>query len=137
MTLFKKKMFDFYLCGAMTGYANHNHPAFCKYAKKIRELGYSVWSPAEENDISNSFEFCMSKDLNIIINKCKAIAILPGNGWKKSVGANAEINTAHVCGKSVYHIKNTKKGIKLNKINTKDKTPYYYKNIRRQDLIKK
>lgn len=135
--IFKKKMFDFYLCGPMTGYSEHNYPIFCKYAKKLREMGYSVWSPAEKNNVLDSFEFCMTKDLNIIINKCKRVAILPGEGWKKSVGSNAEINVAHVCGKFVYHIKETKKGIKLNKFKTKDKTPYYHKNITRKKFNEK
>lgn len=122
----------------MTGYKDHNYPAFHKYAKLLRDLGYTVFSPAECDDVSNSFESCMTKDLDMVINKCRAIAILPGSGWRKSVGANAEVNTAHVCGKPVYHIVNTRGdySIRLDRFKTKDKTPYNKTNITRASLLK-
>lgn len=75
----------------MTGLPKKNFPAFMKAAKALRKKGYKVINPAElENirPICTSWEECLRRDLIYILNRCYAIATLPG--WKKSRGANLE-----------------------------------------------
>jgi hypothetical protein len=115
--LFKKQpRYDWYLAGPMTGYPEHNHPAFKLAAKLLRNRGYTVWSPAEENDTHLTFNVCMKKDLNAVVNLCRGIVLL--NGWKRSLGANTETLSAYVCGKSIRELvifenKETKDGYEL------------------------
>jgi len=100
--MFKKKMFDWYLAGPMTGYPEFNHPAFKLAAKVLRNRGYTVWSPAEENDTHLTFNVCMAKDLNAVVNLCKGVVLL--NGWKRSLGANMETFAAFGCGKIIREL---------------------------------
>lgn len=123
--LFYKDKHVIYLAGSMSGMPDHNYPVFMKYAKKLRQAGYTVWNPAEENPVNDSPQKCMKNDINIIVNKCFAIALLPGSQWRSSVGANAEINIAHVCGKKVFKIIEDKDGsICLKRFKTRDVRPY-------------
>lgn len=104
MKLFKRKdyKFDYYLAGGMTGYPEFNHPAFHLATKLLRNRGYKIWSPAEENDTHLSFNVCMKKDLNAVVNLCRGIILL--NGWKKSLGANIETFAAYGCGKDIREL---------------------------------
>lgn len=102
MKWFKRKIFDYYLAGGMTGYPEFNHPAFHLATKLLRNRGYSVWSPAEENDTHLSFNICMKKDLNAVVNLCNGIVLL--KGWRMSLGANMETFVAFGCGKPVREL---------------------------------
>lgn len=121
----------------MSGMPERNYPTFMFYAKKLRDAGYTVWNPAEENPINDSPQRCMKNDINIIVNKCFVIALLPGNQWRSSIGANTEINIAHVCGKKVFKIIEDKDGsICLKRFKTRDVRPYCYTKDRyRNDSI--
>jgi hypothetical protein len=99
----KPKRFDFYLAGPMTGYKNHNFPAFDKAAKILRDKGYTVWSPAEHNGLGMTFAQCMSIDLEKIVNQCDNIVVL--DKWRNSLGANCEVFTAFCMGKNVYRLR--------------------------------
>jgi len=94
--------FDLYLAGPMRGYEELNIPLFKKVAKDLRTQGYTIFNPGDENDTHLSFEECMRKDLDAVVNRCKAIALLPG--WRNSIGANAEVLSALVCGKKIYYV---------------------------------
>jgi len=95
-------MFDWYLAGPMTGYPEFNYPAFKLAAQLLRNRGYTVWSPAEENDTHLTFNICMRKDLDAVVNLCNGIILL--NGWKKSLGANMETFAAFGCGKVIREL---------------------------------
>jgi len=123
---FLERKYDIYLAGSMSGMPEHNYPAFMHYAKKLRELGYSVWNPAEFNNVEKSPQKCMKDDINAIINKCDMIAILPGNKWRSSIGVNVEVNVAHVCGKKVFQVIDADGVIGLKRFYTRDTRPYCY-----------
>ena len=129
-TLFKffpflEREYDIYLAGPMKGYVNSNFHTFNNYAAKLREAGYTVWNPAEKEGTKITYEQCMTMDIDAIVNKCKSVVLLPGEKWRESVGASAEVTVAHVCGRPVYHICDTEKGgITLEKVVTKSIKPY-------------
>jgi len=95
-----------YIAGPMTGYPEFNFPAFFKAEEYFKELGYTVFNPAnkeqeKENDpeafktgdaalaIKKGFDFreCYTWDVTKVI-EADAIAMLPG--WEYSPGACGE-----------------------------------------------
>lgn len=97
------KTYDLYIGGPMRHYPDLNRPMFMKVAELLRDQGHSVWNPAEHGSyLESSYADCMIMDLNAVINKCGAIALLPG--WRSSLGANAEALVAFVCGKSRFEV---------------------------------
>lgn len=108
--LFKKikaligRRYDLYLCGPMHGYPNGNKEKFIKVASILRAQGHTVWNPAEQNDSASFFTVCIKNDIDAVIHKCNAIALLPG--WENSLGANTETLCAYVSGKDIYLVDN-------------------------------
>lgn len=101
--MFRKKKYDFYLAGPMKGIPQLNKPMFTLMAYLLRRKGFTVWSPSEqETYLKLSFAQCMIADLNMVVNRCRKIALLPG--WRNSLGGNAETFTAFVCGKEAVEI---------------------------------
>ena len=105
-----------YIAGPMRGYAAFNFPAFDEAEARFRENGWNVVNPAEM-DRENGFdetrdtipedpeervalmrEF-MERDLMAILQRCTAIAMLPG--WEKSSGAQVELALARFLGLDV------------------------------------
>lgn len=106
-----------YCSGPMTGYPDHNRPAFDAAAKRLREQGQFVINPAElsltfgtAEEIANSFEAyyegaaqtypngslrlaqsVMDAEL-AAVRSCDAIYIL--RGWETSRGAKKELAEA-------------------------------------------
>lgn len=98
-----------YICGPMRGLEKYNFPAFDAAATKYREMGWTVYSPADFDREEVGCEFgdlsdeCMGRiDANLTINQCMAndmgcltcmgvntIVLL--KGWEKSTGAKPEI----------------------------------------------
>lgn len=98
-----EKTFDFYLAGGMRGYKDLNKPMFALVARLIREQGLTVWSPSEHTSyLKLSFAKVITVDLNMVINSCNKIALIPG--WEKSLGANGEAFTAFLCGKEAVAV---------------------------------
>lgn len=103
-----------YLAGPMRGITDFNFPAFHFAARKLREMGYTVFSPAEKGEetgfIENplqqhSLEFrrlVFSLDLDWICKHADAVALLPG--WEKSKGACAEKAAAEAVGLTVMEL---------------------------------
>lgn len=81
-----------YLCGPMTGYPEHNFPAFEKYAAFLRQNGHIVVSPRElealETGQRKSWEYYLRRDLKELLT-CDHIAVMPG--WNLSRGASLEV----------------------------------------------
>jgi nucleoside 2-deoxyribosyltransferase len=77
-----------YIAGPMSGYVDHNFPAFHSKAAELRAKGFDVISPAEINpDTKMSWVDCMKADIKALVS-CDAIQML--EGWEKSKGASLE-----------------------------------------------
>jgi Domain of unknown function (DUF4406) len=109
-----------YLAGPMRGYADFNFPAFDEGAAKLRQLGHTVFNPAERdrevhgNDVNVSatgdladvpqfsLRGALGADLAWICAHADAVVVLPG--WDKSLGVAAEVATARALGLPVKTI---------------------------------
>jgi hypothetical protein len=111
-----------YLAGPMRGYPNFNFPAFHQAAAMLRAGHYTVFNPAERDELEfgdvnsttgDEHEFaskvgltrlelarnCFLADTSWICLHADAIALLPG--WEKSKGAVAEKALAEAIGLEV------------------------------------
>lgn len=102
-----------YLAGPMNGYKDYNFDAFIIAARELREKGYAVFSPAENDFILYGNDFLqhperfnpresMADDLYWISKYADAIALLPG--WEKSRGTNVELTTAKYLGLEIIEL---------------------------------
>lgn len=86
-----------YISGPMTGFPNHNFPAFHAAAQQWREAGWEVANPAENfsgrTDLPR--ETYIRADVAMLA-QCDAIAVLPG--WERSRGAQLEYLLARELG---------------------------------------
>ena len=89
-----------YLSGPMTGFPEHNFPAFNAEAARLRGLGYDVVNPVDLNPIEaqSSWHQCMRNDLAALLT-CDALALL--DGWNGSAGAHLEMHVAHRVGMEI------------------------------------
>lgn len=86
-----------YLAGPMTGLAQYNYPRFAQAAATLRNAGYTVLSP-HENDL-NPETADRSDYLRHGIGKliqCTGIVLL--EGFENSAGAKLELSLAHSLG---------------------------------------
>lgn len=86
-----------YLSGPMTGLPDYNYPAFEVAAKRLREMGNIVKSPAELEQ-EETHEDYMRKCVQELA-LCDVIALLPG--WEDSKGARGEIFIADLLGMQI------------------------------------
>ena len=97
-----------YLAGPMRGYAEFNFPAFYAYAKKLRNEGHEVFSPAEKDNerhgTAHGFNLreALAVDLEFICKHADAVALMPG--WEKSKGATAEKSAADALGLELIYL---------------------------------
>jgi hypothetical protein len=106
-----------YLAGPMSGIAAFNFPAFDEAAKRLREKGHVIVSPAELDDESirakalasadgapdetlPTWGQLLARDVRIVADHCTSVALLPG--WAKSRGARLECYVAMLCGHDLY-----------------------------------
>jgi len=109
-----------YLAGPMRGIAFYNFPMFDRVAAALRDVGYEVINPADEDRKEDNFDptlepkfanpaYCVVQpgmDFSKIIRRCfeavmrcDEIVLLPG--WENSVGAIAELFIAVWSGKRI------------------------------------
>lgn len=83
-----------YIAGPMSGYPEHNFPAFIAEAKRLRQLGYDVVNPQEINGhLVGKLEYIQYLRNDVAqLATCDTIAFLPG--WQGSRGANIELEVA-------------------------------------------
>lgn len=108
-----------YVAGPMRAIPQFNFPAFDVATETLRELGHSVFSPAErdrevgfdpsgmdgnEDLAEHGFDLrdALGADLRFICEHADAVIVLPG--WKTSSGALAEVATARALGLPVHRL---------------------------------
>lgn len=96
-----------YLSGPMSGLPDSNFPQFDRYAKALRELGFSVINPAENfggrTDLPR--EEYLRKDFSQILSLPKGngrVFFMPG--WKGSKGASLEYLIAKAVGIACHEV---------------------------------
>jgi hypothetical protein len=99
-----------YITGPMTGYADHNRPAFRKVATKLRKLGAVVISPDELDETDpikgeETWEAYLARDIRHLSDATMGVA-LPG--WKHSRGSLFEIFILKTLGKQVIELRTGK-----------------------------
>jgi hypothetical protein len=98
-----------YICGAMRGIPQLNHPAFFEAEDTLKKKGYNVINPARMDqelglDPHNSqmdskfIEDCARRDIDAVF-ECDELILLPN--WEKSKGAKAEIAVAQWLSKPI------------------------------------
>jgi hypothetical protein len=98
-----------YICGAMRGIPQLNHPAFFEAEDTLKKRGHKVINPARMDqelglDPHNSqmddkfIEDCARRDIDAVF-ECDELVLLPN--WEKSKGAKAEIAVAQWLSKPI------------------------------------
>jgi hypothetical protein len=88
-----------YIAGPMTGLPDYNYPLFRSWAYRLRQAGFEVDCPAE-NDLppGNEWHVYMRHAIKRLMD-CDAVATLPG--WEHSKGARLEVLNAERLGMPV------------------------------------
>lgn len=89
-----------YISGPMTGYPDHNYPAFFAAEAELSILGYKVLNPARHPEQVSWADY-LRLDLAGVL-AADAVAVLPG--WECSRGARLEVHVAHALGMTVLPI---------------------------------
>jgi len=86
-----------YLSGPMTGIPDYNFPAFNQAANMLRDLGHSVFNPADRGTQPNkTYEQVLREDILILLGGAEGVVTLPG--WESSKGAQLEVTVAKALG---------------------------------------
>ncbi len=84
-----------YISGPIKGVVDYLDN-FARVETKILHMGYEVVNPCTlKHDHDKSYESYMKEDLKALLD-CDFIYML--GGWRKSKGANFELETAKICG---------------------------------------
>jgi hypothetical protein len=95
-----------YIAGGMSGYPEHNFPAFFHAAEALRALGHEPVNPAEldgpdfDHDNPQPWEHYLKRDI-VLLLECDAVFTL--EGWAQSKGATLERHIAKELGMPVFH----------------------------------
>lgn len=86
-----------YLAGPMSGYPDHNIPAFREAASTLRARGYEIISPADacDDQSGRTWEEWMRLDIKLLM-ECDGVFVLPG--WERSRGARLEVHIGRSVG---------------------------------------
>lgn len=109
MKLPSKFEFDrtYYLAGPMSGYAEHNYPAFDRAQTELRGTGVAVESPhtipwpTESAEGEELWKAMMREALRMLLS-CQGIILL--GGWTESKGAMLEYSVAAGLKMPVYFL---------------------------------
>jgi hypothetical protein len=88
----------------MSGIEEHNHPAFERATRVLRDRGFDVVSPHEESAHpigSSLWQRYMRADIKTLADRCDGIMLL--RGWGKSTGSKIELFIAVSLGYSVAY----------------------------------
>lgn len=111
------KAIKVYVAGGMSGYPEHNFPAFRAAAKRLRAMGHEVTSPVEMDEAegfdaetaeevppgSEQWSAFLARDV-IVVASADVDAIVVLEGWEKSRGAALEVHVARELGKPIYRL---------------------------------
>lgn len=90
-----------YISGPMTGIKDFNYPEFHRTAKRLREAGFDVVSPAElHTDTDKDWTYYMRGAIAAMMD-CQIIYMLIG--WSSSRGAKLELDLAEQLGFGVVY----------------------------------
>jgi len=117
-----------YLAGPMSGIPQFNYPEFHRIAKELRDAGYNIISPAEQDSpemqkeamastsgliagempvdnrnlktAGESWGEVMARDVRLIFEKCDGVVVM--KDWGKSRGARLEVFVANVTGRAIF-----------------------------------
>lgn len=101
-----------YIAGPMSGIPDYNFPEFARITKKYRDMGHTVFSPAENDFLRYGKDFLehperfdlrrtISDDCRWLIEFADVIVVLPD--WKLSKGVAVERALANFLGlKFIY-----------------------------------
>ncbi len=112
-------MSKYYLAGPMSWIPHFNIPTFESAAKKLREAGYDIISPVEQDNPEvyrlalasetgdpagiktvETWGDMLARDVKIIADKVDGLIFF--NGWEASRGARLEALTGILCRKKFY-----------------------------------
>lgn len=105
-----------YVAGPMSGYPDHNFPAFRYAARRLRAMGHEVVSPVEMDESdgfdpsgedvvpgSGQWAAFLSRDVKVVADpRIEGIVVI--DGWEQSRGAALEVHVARELGKTIYRI---------------------------------
>jgi hypothetical protein len=111
----------YYLAGPMSGIPQFNYPAFHRIADKLRQMGFTIKSPAELDtpeqqeeamkshdgdasvlvrDTGITWGDTLAKDVKLVADVVDGIIAMPT--WYKSRGARLEVFVANLCRKPTW-----------------------------------
>ena len=96
----KDEIKKLYLSGPMTGYAECNYPAFDGAAMLLREAGFDVVNPTEQ-DNHGHYTDILREDIRALLD-CDGVALLPM--WWESNGSRAEVHIAGLLKMPVHEL---------------------------------
>lgn len=126
--LTEPRTLTFYLAGPMSGIPQFNYPEFHRIAAELRDAGYSIISPAEQDSpemqkaalassdglvdgqmpvdgpgivmAGENWGQVMARDVRLIFDYCDGVIVM--NGWEKSRGSRLEVFVANLTGRDVF-----------------------------------
>jgi hypothetical protein len=97
-----------YIAGPMSGFDDHNFPAFYEAERELREgFGLGTINPARLDAVQGEpdcgrWQGYLRRDLAEIATRADAVVVI--DGWKNSRGASLEAYTAQQMGMPVFHL---------------------------------
>jgi hypothetical protein len=91
----------------MTGRKNHNMEIFNLAADTLRGQGYTVFNPADIQDLTQNVAYkdYLKPEIEILLDIKKAVIVLPG--WEEGVGCRLEVAVAAAIGLPVREFDQT------------------------------